>query len=533
ACRRPDGPGAALRQPHVPRNTQNTWLKKINKGCGDSKRAKKEHVWVVFCVHDDTEAYLETYFDNKSAVLHKPLWYTSLNDAQHVSPTICAQDQDYEFVITLSSEVVRLAAPSWEAMLDWVESLRIKLEELKILTPKENLYSKPPESKATPLLPTRDPTSPLPPPPEVPPAFLPGVEPVSSNHNVIIARRDILHRTTSNSSNSSSSRSPNIMTSDSVSSATSAEENNENVVANVFNFENLSAELLAEQHHNLAQSVAVAAGVDNVNRYEQIFQLSQSPGPSNLQYITQTQSQSQSGRARHINQQIQQLQNGQPPEPYLTLREHQVMQLQKEIEHPGGVRLRLRKKDCTNCIAFVDAFNSVWVCGLKLKENPMLYNVLHIGDQLLTIEGCKTRSTADVQKILRASQNLHVQIVVNRVPRGQVFVIHRDVEGQPLGILQEGSTAVIADVVKDGLAARHGLTPRAPACEGAPDATTNWVLTEINGRPLNLFYKDNQVKDRLNAVGRDISILVQPLDLVKQIKKQLKTLKNYKDYLLH
>lgn len=96
--------------------------------------------------------------------------------------------------------------------------------------------------------------------------------------------------------------------------------------------------------------------------------------------------------------------------------------------------------------------------------------------------------------------------------------------------MQEGNTAVIANVQPDSLAARHGLTAKARTCDGL--SLTNWVLTEINGRPLNLYFKENQVRDRLNAVGRDISILVQPLDLIKQIKKQLKSLKNYKEYLL-
>jgi hypothetical protein len=52
-------------------------------------------------------------------------------------------------------------------MLEWVETLRSKLREMKILSPKENLYSKLPEIRP-PLLPTRDPTSPLPATPPIP-----------------------------------------------------------------------------------------------------------------------------------------------------------------------------------------------------------------------------------------------------------------------------------------------------------------------------------------------------------------------------
>lgn len=62
-----------------------------------------------------------------------------------------------------------------EIMQEWVETLRSKLREMKILSPRENLYTKLPEIRA-PLLPTRDPTSPLPAPPPVPAAIVPGVE---------------------------------------------------------------------------------------------------------------------------------------------------------------------------------------------------------------------------------------------------------------------------------------------------------------------------------------------------------------------
>lgn len=65
-------------------------------------------------------------------------------------------------------------------MMDWVQGLDMKLREMHILSPKENVYTKPPESRP-PLLPTRDPNSPLPPPPalqDLPINVLPGVEPV-------------------------------------------------------------------------------------------------------------------------------------------------------------------------------------------------------------------------------------------------------------------------------------------------------------------------------------------------------------------
>lgn len=44
----------------------------------------------------------------------------------------------------------------------------------------------------------------------------------------------------------------------------------------------------------------------------------------------------------------------------LTLREQQVLQLRREIMHPGGIRLQLRRKDCLGSIALVDAYSAVW-----------------------------------------------------------------------------------------------------------------------------------------------------------------------------
>ena len=81
------------------------------------------------------------------------------------------------------------------------------------------------------------------------------------------------------------------------------------------------------------------------------------------------------------------------------------------------------------------------------------------------------------------------------------------------------------------------------------------VITEINGRPLNLFLKvmmimmmmmmmmmlnlflkDGETWERLSGISRepnkDISVLLQPADIVSKFKKQLKSVRSYKDYLL-
>ncbi|XP_004530197.1 uncharacterized protein LOC101459177 [Ceratitis capitata] len=222
--------------------------------------------------------------------------------------------------------------------------------------------------------------------------------------------------------------------------------------------------------------------------------------------------------------------NNSPSNKRMTLREHQVMQLRREIMHPGGVRLQLRRKDCVGSIAWVDAFGAVWVAGWKQKEHPVLYNALHIGDQLLSIAGTAVTTANEANKIIRNTNTLFVEVLVRRIPFGRGYAIRREREGQCLGLIRDGNTATIVDVVPNSLAARHGLPPKAQSCDGT--TLTFWVLTEINGRPLNLYFKENEIRDRLNSVGRDISILVQPSDLITKLKKQLKSLRGYKDYLV-
>lgn len=125
---------------------------------------------------------------------------------------------------------------------------------------------------------------------------------------------------------------------------------------------------------------------------------------------------------------------------------------------------------------------------------------------------------------------LQIEFIIRRIPFGRVFAIRREVDRQCLGLIRDGNSATIIDVIPNSLSARHGLLPKAQTVDGSN--LTFWVLTEINGRPLNPFFKDKEVMERLNAIGRDISILVQPSDLITKLKKQLKSIRGYKEYIV-
>lgn len=86
-----------------------------------------------------------------------------------------------------------------------------------------------------------------------------------------------------------------------------------------------------------------------------------------------------------------------------------------------------------------------------------------------------------------------------------------------------------------GTALSLGLPPVALAADPSmpPGSLVSWTLTEVNGRPLNLLGQGNGARERLGAVGLDISVVVQPTDLVSSLKKRLRTLRGYKNYVLN
>lgn len=53
-----------------------------------------------------------------------------------------------------------------------------------------------------------------------------------------------------------------------------------------------------------------------------------------------------------------------------------------------------------------------------------------------------------------------VEVLLRRIPFGRAYAIRRDREGQCLGLIRDGNTSTIVDVVPNSLAARHGLPPK-------------------------------------------------------------------------
>lgn len=58
--------------------------------------------------------------------------------------------------------------------------------------------------------------------------------------------------------------------------------------------------------------------------------------------------------------------------------------------------------------SFTHILSACRIAGWKQREHPMLYNALHIGDQLLSVAGLSVVTAADAHRFIRASNSLYV-----------------------------------------------------------------------------------------------------------------------------
>lgn len=533
-----------------------------------SKPPKVEKVWVAFCMHSSKDAYLEFYDSCQKIAGHEPLSKFELSKCLHISPSLLSEEEHYEFAITLVSHVVRLAAPTRDTMMDWIDTIRTKLQDLGVLEPKDNVYSgdpvpvQPPhdthlgsrrrsssnEETLEEHIVGRNPNSPLPPVPAPQPPPVPPRGPTAAPSSVftfdatsvsVLETRHAYLRSASLDSDPTSPDGPRNLSAPETPSGERAV------------YEPLFRPLVAVARVNSWSSPSRPRYASSEPRNKRLSYAAPSPlnSQSDLRPCSSNMHReraSSSTREAQTNSDVEipstsaaeavqssSASRGQhqceESSQALTLKEAQVLRLRKEISHECGVRLVVRKRDCLHAVAFVECFGAVWVAGWNQKDHPLLHNVFHIGDQLQSVGNIRVSTVQEVVRVTKC-QAVTVEFVVRRLPFAKVFAIKRDVEGQDLGLVRERGTPEIAEVKPEGLAAKHGLPHKATTVDGT--GLCNWFLTEVNCRPLNLFFKNHEVQDRLNAVGKDISILVQPSDFVHALKKQLKSLRGYKEFIV-
>lgn len=623
-------------------------------------------VFVIFSIHNDSpfleseykrelekniffyNSFIFTVFTKKGAF--PPTERIELKNSKYVGVKIRTHiDHTFDFVVILENEILSFGCKRWELMNEWVNCLKLKLRELKILSPKENFYSRPPVMRPI-LQQTRNPRDPLPERPQNSPLSerIPGleVEPPRDHENGNESHAASHHEQVSqinNDNNNVTTISNEVVQEVShiesllVESCTIEDEETfeDSVSIPIFpNFakSNTSSQNLINllsnplmRHRSVAQNstnnFSTTTTVSNVDEFlldtdefegnydDNENEMTQIPPTSlKVEYIpseaspstfaenitiipvsTESFNKNETKELNHQNGidpskvtkikievdydylykasssiapvQLEKLEKKKIPLPPLpstseiketksapctpkkifplapkltpvhekrkSLREQQVFQLRQEIG--SEIRFKLRKKDCMDAIAFVSYKDSLWIAGVKAI--PQLY-IFHVGDQLLAINNiANIKSNVDAQKYIKMCAGLFVEIVIRRLPLAEIFFIKREFENQCLGLIRDGNS--LLDTIPNSIASRAGISARSSTTDD--DDSIFWIISEINFRPLSLIShkKYDETELLLNSsAGLETSLLLQPSDFISKLRKDLKAMKNYRDYML-
>lgn len=127
--------------------------------------------WAVFAVINEFNPILELYSDKPtsnsgSSPTVKPFFSFSLKRCLHLCPTIVIEEKEncFEFTITLEQQLIRLVAPTRQAMEEWIDCIKTRLKQMNIIGPQDNYYTKEPivSFKNKPLLQGARPLPPIP-----------------------------------------------------------------------------------------------------------------------------------------------------------------------------------------------------------------------------------------------------------------------------------------------------------------------------------------------------------------------------------
>lgn len=198
----------------------------------------------------------------------------------------------------------------------------------------------------------------------------------------------------------------------------------------------------------------------------------------------------------------------------------------------SGIRVALPRRTVLSALVFAEAHGALWLCGWRWRDQPALSCALHLGDSILSVCGISVNSQ---QKLNRALKQLSctplVELLLRRLPNAMVMMVDKESEGQSLGVVRGHGTSEVTQVLPDGLAAKYGLSCRSRSMVGS--SLCNWYISEVNGRPLSLFARDDEIERRLSPVGRQISLVLLPIDLVQLLKRHLRNLgRSYKQFVV-
>ncbi|KAH7728264.1 hypothetical protein AAVH_04508 [Aphelenchoides avenae] len=203
------------------------------------------------------------------------------------------------------------------------------------------------------------------------------------------------------------------------------------------------------------------------------------------------------------------------------------------INKPKTISLLLTT--CVEHIAFCEAFGKVWISGWSPERDNCLCGVIHFGDEIVQVGSKIVEGIHEIPRIFyeQSIPGKPIEIKIRKFPHGETFSITKPQSAKkPIGIVLHKRKNRIESIDEKSAAWSAGLPSRLPPyIYGSSDVPA--VITEVNNVPLNPFACNDSLYHRLERQppGTSFTVIVHPHDLVKNLKQQLKSLKNYKKFI--
>ncbi|KAL7069962.1 hypothetical protein ACQ4LE_010779 [Meloidogyne hapla] len=194
-------------------------------------------------------------------------------------------------------------------------------------------------------------------------------------------------------------------------------------------------------------------------------------------------------------------------------------------------------------VVFVDWKGKVLMAGWKPIADKSLQNILHFGDELCQVAGITIYSVKQLPEIYtNSTPGIPIELVIRPNSNAQIYTLKKDNEsGKDLGIVLHKRKNKISSIIKDSKAYKASIPNCLPSYFYIPEPTNSnnkqieertvsAIITELNGIPLSLYSKNEQLFKRIDQLqnGTEINLTLLPTDFCDLILRQLKA--QCKDY---
>ncbi|OZC05255.1 hypothetical protein X798_07775 [Onchocerca flexuosa] len=186
---------------------------------------------------------------------------------------------------------------------------------------------------------------------------------------------------------------------------------------------------------------------------------------------------------------------------------------------------------CTQHIAYVDFGGKVWITGWTAVAGKYLAGQLFVGDQLVRVADVNVYNTQQIPFVFSAAlkTGLSVNIAIQRAPHGTVYTLQKTKQKFDAGLILDKHKIKLANVLEGSPAWEAGIRASVPAVTRT--GTTPACITCIDEHALNIFSENDEVLRHIDSLPLSLfTVMVQPYDFVKLLKKSLRKLKNISDF---